>query len=141
MRYLCDGPGGRTWFQIDTEAEAVAESELMSHAVERFFKREWERAAASYTPSPGLSFIEQDIGLKGHVERSMPIFATLRDGEGNGLATAMLPPPGESEATFRIIIVGPGNGDPYRAHGEAIRALGDHLGMKLPRERCFPYSK
>ena len=34
MRYVCDAPGGKTWFRIETEAEAVAESETMRHAVE-----------------------------------------------------------------------------------------------------------
>ena len=71
----------------------------------------------------------------------MPLFLTLRDREGGGLATAMLPPRGEDDAGFRIIIVGPGNGDPYPAHDDAIRALGTHFGLTLDRARCFPYRR
>ena len=29
MRYVCDAPSGKTWFQIETEAEAALESALM----------------------------------------------------------------------------------------------------------------
>ena len=46
MRYVCDAPGGKTWFRIETEGEAVAESEAMHHAVEKYFRKEHERAAA-----------------------------------------------------------------------------------------------
>ena len=35
MRYVCDAPGGKTWFRIETEAEASMESEGMRHAVEK----------------------------------------------------------------------------------------------------------
>ena len=48
MRYVCDAPGGRTWFRIESEAEAVAESEVMHHAVEKYFRKEHERAAQSF---------------------------------------------------------------------------------------------
>jgi hypothetical protein len=34
MRYVCDAPNGKTWFRIETEAEAATESETMRHAVE-----------------------------------------------------------------------------------------------------------
>ena len=30
MRYVCDAPGGKTWFRIETESEAVAESDVTS---------------------------------------------------------------------------------------------------------------
>ena len=69
----------------------------------------------------------------------MPLFLTLRDGDGNALVTAMLPPGGQERDGFNPIIVGAANGDPYPEHGEAIRALGDHLGITLDRARCYPY--
>jgi hypothetical protein len=79
--------------------------------------------------------------LNAHVKRDMPIFLTLRDSEGNPLATAMLPPRGEDDSGFRMIIVGQGNADPYPAEGDAIAALGTHFGLTLSRARCFPYSR
>jgi hypothetical protein len=138
MRYVCDAPGDRTWFQLETEGEAFAESELMQHAVEKHFRREQDKAAASYKPATDV-FIEQDIGLKDHIARQMPRFLTLRDMDGKGLATAMLPPLGQDGQGFRIIIVGPKNADPYATHADAIEALGAHAGMTLDRGRCYPY--
>ena len=140
MRYVCDAPGGKTWFRIETEAEAIAESDAMRHAVEKFFRKEREKAAQSYRPS-SRTFFEQEIGLKAHLQRAMPMFLTLRDGEGNALVTAMLPPGGRDERGFRPIVVGPGNGDPYLVESEAIGALAGHFGLALERERCYPYRR
>lgn len=140
MRYICDAPGGKTWFRIETEAEAIVESDMMRHAVEKFFRQERDKAAQSYQPPSG-AFVERDIGLNAHLQRAMPLFLTLRDGEGNALATAMLPPQGRDERRFRPIIVGVGNGDPYPEQGDAIRALGAHFGLALERERCYPYRR
>ena len=137
MQFACDAFKGRTWFRIETEAEATAESRLMHHAVEKHFQTAQQRARRSYAPGPGL---ERDIGLKGHLARTMPVFLTLRADDGSGLATAMLPPQGKDAPDFPIIIVGPENADPYRDHGDAIEALGRHYGMPLPRTRCFPYA-
>jgi len=53
--------------------------------------------------------------------------------------TAMLPPGGKDDASFRIIIVGPSNGDPYPSHAVSIEALGKQYGITLDRARCFPY--
>ncbi|MBI1186677.1 MAG: hypothetical protein GC206_04995 [Alphaproteobacteria bacterium] len=139
MQYVCDAPGRATWFRFDTEAEAEDESRLMGHAVEKYFKRDLERARASYRP-PDAAGIERDIGLKAHIARSMPVYLTLRADDGEGLATAMLPPRGRNEAHFRIIIVGPENGDPYVRHAEAIAALARHYGLRLPRDACYPYA-
>ena len=102
MQFVCDAPDGKTWFRIETEAEAVLESEAMKHAVEKYF---------------------------------------LRDREGNALSTAMLPPGGRDDHNFQMIIVGPGNADPYPANEHAIRALGAHFGLRLDRERCYPYGR
>src|SRR5262245_56435974 len=140
MDFVCDAPEGKAWFQIETEAEAALESAAMKHAVEKYFRREWDKALQSYQPT-SASFIERDIGIKAHVKRTMPLFVTLRDREGNALATAMLPPNGRNEPSFRMIVVGPENADPYPQHGGAIEALGTHLGLKLERERCFPYGR
>ena len=139
MKYVCDAPGGRTWFRLETEAEAHSESALMNHAVEKYFLREIENARASYRPTSTVSF-EQNIGLKAHLERNTPLFLTLRDRNGEGLATAMLPPGGKDDENFRIIIVGPSNADPYPQHGDAIAALGAHVGLMLDRARCYPYA-
>jgi hypothetical protein len=138
MKYVCDAQGGKTWFRIETEVEAAQESEMMQHAVEKFFCQEWQKAADSYE-APAAAFFEQEIGLKRHIRETMPIFLTLRDDEGKGLATAMLPPGGRATNAFRIIIVGPGNADPYPEHGDAIRTLGEHYGLTLDRARCYPY--
>jgi hypothetical protein len=77
--------------------------------------------------------------LMAHILREMPLFLTLRDGEGNALVTAMLPPGRQHRDGFRPIIVGTSNSDPYPDHAEAIAALGDHFGIVLDRARCYPY--
>lgn len=140
MRHICDAPENKVWFRIETEGEADQESELMDHAVAKHFRRERERAVASYRPT-SRSYVEQNIGLEAHVQREMPMFLTLRDAQGSGLATAMLPPGGRQDPGFRIIIVGPGNTDPYPEHEAAIRALGQHFGLTLERSYCYPYGQ
>jgi hypothetical protein len=140
MQFICDAPGGKTWFRIESEMEASQESLAMNHAVEKYFRREKEKAAQSYRPA-SQNYIEQDIGRAAHIAREMPLFLTLRDREGTPLVTAMLPPRAQENSGFRIIIVGPSNRDPYGAHGDAIAALGTHYKLKLDRENCFPYSR
>lgn len=140
MRYVCDAPGGRTWFRLENEAEALKESALMSHAVEKHFRREKEKAARTYQPTSTV-FIERDIGLAAHVERTMPLFVTLRDDEGNALVTAMLPPEGREDMSFRPIVVGPDNRNPYPEHEAAIAALARHFGLTLDAGRCYPYRR
>lgn len=140
MQFVCDAPNGKAWFRIETEGEALQESQLMGHAVEKYFRRERERIVQSWRAArpDGL---ERDIGLEAHVQREMPLFLTLRDGEGNALTTAMLPPGGMDHGGFRIIVVGAANADPYPQHGAAIAALGAHFGLTLDRARCFPYGR
>lgn len=140
MHYICDAPDGKTWFRLETEAEAIDESQTMHHAVEKFFRQEKAKAEQSFTPA-SRNFIEQEIGLKAHIQRVMPLFLTLRDGEGNPLATAMLPPGGREDQAFRPIIVGTSNSDPYAEQGAAIRALADRFQLDLNRARCFPYRR
>jgi hypothetical protein len=140
MQHVCDAPQ-KAWFRIETEGEAALESRDMDHAVEKYFRQAYEQATKSYAPPPTSHYIEQNIGLKAHVQRVMPIFLTLRDGEGKALATAMLPPAGRGGRAFTPIIVGPGNSDPYPEHGEAIRALGEHYGLTLDPARCYPYRR
>jgi len=100
MKYICDAPGNRTWFRLETEAEAVNESDTMQHAVEKYFRKERERAAHSYQPTSPV-FIEQEIGLNAHLQREMPLFLTLRNDDGAALVTAMLPPRGREHAIAR----------------------------------------
>jgi hypothetical protein len=141
MQFVCDAAGGqKAWFRIETEAEAAVESQLMRHAVEKHFRRAYEQAAQSYSPAPG-PYIEQDIGRAAHIRRVMPMFLTLRDAEGNALATAMLPPARREDRSFTPIIVGHENSDPYPAHADAIRDLGRHFGLTLDRARCYPYHR
>ena len=141
MRFVCDATGGKAWFRIETEAEAAQESELMQHAVEKHFRRAHEQASQGYRPAPG-PYVEQDIGRAAHIRRAMPVFVTLRDAEGNALATAMLPQPaGQDSLACSPLVVGPGNGDPYPEHGDAILALGRHFGLTLDRARCYPYRR
>lgn len=140
MQYVCDAPP-KTWFRIETEAEASLESRAMDHAVEKHFRQAYEQAAKTYVPPRSGLFIEQSIGLKAHIQRVMPVFLTLRDGEGIPLVTAMLPPVGQDDRAFKPIIVGFGNGDPFPEHGDAIRKLGEHFGLKLDPARCYPYRR
>ena len=138
MKHLCDTPDKKAWFRIETEAEAERESALMDHAVAKHFNRAREAAARSYKPISGANF-ERNIALKAHLQETMPMFLTLRDADGNGLATAMLPPGGQEDPNFKILIVGKSNSDPYADNAGAIRFLGEHLGLKLDRAKCFPY--
>lgn len=140
MRFVVDAPNGKSWFRLETEAEAAQESQLMRHAVEKYFRIEREKAIQSFQPV-SKSFIEQDIGLNAHIQRVMPLFLTLRDQDGKAHVTAMLPAGGKPDAGARAIIVGPGNADPYPGESDAIKALGDHFGLTLERERCYPYQR
>ena len=138
MEYVCDAPNDETWFRLISEGEAVAESTEMKHAVEKHYRREYERAADNFRP-PTSVYIEQDIGKRAHIQRSMPLFLTLRNQDGKPLATAMLPPGGKAGGA--CIIVGPANADPYVDHAAAIEALADHFGLRLERAQCFPYRR
>ncbi len=140
MEYVCDAPDGTTWFRIVAEAEAIAESREMRHAVEKYFRRERKAAAESFKPASAM-FIEQAIGLEDHIRRVTPLFLTLRDEDGAALVTAMLPPGGKPDRAFGIVIVGPDNTDPYPMHGDAIEALADHFGLTLDRAYCYPYRR
>lgn len=140
MKYVCEAPGGATWFRLETEAEAEAESALMRHAVDKYFSRHMAAAQESYRAPPSAASFEQAIGLKDYVARSMPLFLTLRADDGAGLATAMLPPMGRNQGNFRTIIVGPDNSDPYEKNAPAIASLARHFSIDLPRDACFPYA-
>jgi hypothetical protein len=126
---------------METEGEAFQESQLMNHAVEKHFRQAAEAAVKTYVPPASARPFEQNIGLNRHVQKVMPIFVTLRDRDGNGLVTAMLPPAGKDETSFRPVVVGPANADPYPKHGEDIKALALHYGFTLDPTRCFPYRR
>ncbi len=140
MEYICDAPDDKTWFRLVNEGEAALESDLMRHAVEKYFRREWDKAAESFRPLTNV-FIEQDIGKEAHILREMPLFLTLRDQDGTPLATAMLPPGGHHNRSFGCIIVGPGNSDPYKQHADSIEALAQHFDLPLDRAHCYPYRR
>jgi hypothetical protein len=140
MKYICDAPAGKTWFRLETEAEAAGESALMRHAVEDHFRRERAKASETFQPV-STRFVEQEIGREAHIQREMPLFLTLRDDEGGPLVTAKLPPRGADDPSFRPIIVAVGNADPYVDHEPAIEALARHFGFSLERSRCYPYAR
>ena len=140
MQFVCDAGARKAWFRLETETEAAQESEIMRHAVEKHFRRSYERASEAYRPPQG-PFVEQDIGRAAHIRRSMPVFLTLREEDGTALATAMLPPAGNGDPTVTPIVVGPGNSDPYPENREAIEALGRHFRLGLERARCYPYHR
>src|ERR1700751_3935140 len=123
MQYVCDAPNGKTWFRSETEGEAMHESRLMGHTVEKYFRREREKAVQSWRPERPNA-IECDIGLEAHVQREMPLFLTVRGRACNGLAAAVLPPWGKDPRGFQIIIVAASNADPYPQQDAAIAALG-----------------
>ena len=56
MKYVCDALGGKTWFRIETEAEAASESDAMRHAVEKFFRKEHEKAIQKAAGTGGEDF-------------------------------------------------------------------------------------
>lgn len=113
----------------------------MSHAVEKYFSQAYHEAAGSFEPPKSAAVFEQNIGLKSHIQRVMPMFLTLRDNEGTALVTAMLPPAGLTEEDMRPIIVGIENSDPYVAFEDAIEILADHFQLDLRRSLCFPYAR
>ncbi len=51
MKYICDAPDKKTWFRLETEAEADRESELMDHAVAKHYRREREKAMGGFKPA------------------------------------------------------------------------------------------
>ena len=61
MRYICDAPNGRTWFRIETEAEAVGESETMRHAVEKYFRKERDLGQPEIENLRLTSICDEDI--------------------------------------------------------------------------------
>jgi hypothetical protein len=141
MRYECDAPKGMTWFRLETAAEAEAEAAAMAHAVDKVYLRAEDAARATYRPGPGL---ERDIGLKSHITRSMPLFLTLRDGDGTPHVTAMIPHQREADPqdwTVRPILVAHANKDPYPRFAEPIDALARHLGRPLRADECYPYRR
>jgi hypothetical protein len=71
----------------------------------------------------------------------MPVFLTLRDWEGNALATAMLPPDGKDRGGSRIIIVAASNADPYPEQDAAIAALERISASNSIATVYFPYSR
>ncbi len=141
MQYVCDASPKLTWFRIDSEAEAARESAEMNHRVEKHFRQTWEDAARSYAPPSTARYIEQDIGKKDHIIRTMPIFLTLRDEDGKALVTAMLPPGDTRSNAFRAVVVGRANSDPWPEYGEAIAKLAAHYGIVLEQAHCYPYRR
>ncbi|MGI9477319.1 MAG: hypothetical protein ACR2PI_11495 [Hyphomicrobiaceae bacterium] len=140
MQYVCDA-GELTWFRLETAAEAAQESQVMEHAVEKYFQNAYDEALRAYAPPASVPAMEQNIGRKAHIERTMPRFLTLRDNEGTALVTAMLPPEDRDLRALRPVIVAHGNSDPYVEFNDAIEALGRHVKLDLDRDVCFPYQR
>ena len=140
MEYVCDAPGKKTWFRIETEGEATMEAEAMRHAVDNHFRHARLQAIAAYRPAATLRLIERDIALGAHVKRAMPQFLTLRDRDGTALATAMLPPAGKDADAYAPTVFGPNRGDAFATEGEAIAALEKHSGVKLQRGTSYAHA-
>ena len=140
MQYVCDA-GELTWFRLETAGEAARESQEMDHAVEKYFRRAHEQATREYVAPAGVPAMEQNIGLKAHIERTMPIFLTLRDKDGAPCVTAMLPRNGRGPDAMSPVVVGHGNTDPYADYEVAIKMLSRHLGYELDRRECYPYRR
>ena len=140
MEYVCDAGRQKTWFRIETEAEAALESQLMAHAVEKHFRRAYEAAGQTYTP-PAVHYVEQNIGREAYIKRTMPVFLTLRDDVGKALVTAMIPRREPGRPAPNPVIVGPANSDPYPEHVDAIEDLARHFGRTLDRLQCYPYRR
>jgi len=140
MQFVCDTSDNKTWFRIGTKYEANQKSALLEHGVEKHFKRAHDCARQTFRPASTV-YVEQNIGLEAQIQEVMPLFLTLRDSEGNGLATAMLPPNGVPDGGFRKIIVSVGNSDPYVENEDAISALSKHYGLMLDRDSCYPYNR
>ena len=136
MQYVCDAEE-YTWFRIETQGEATLESRVMSHTLENNFREVYEAAARLHTPSKSVRFVEQNIGLKAHIQRTMPMFMTLRAKDGTPLVTAILPPVGQDERSVRPLVIGSANTNPYAKHGAAIRKLGEHYGLGLDPTRSY----
>lgn len=139
MKYICDVPGGRTWFRLESEAEAERESARMQHGVAVRFHDERARAIRSYRAQSAAS-AGGSLPLERHVRIAMPIFLSLRDREDAALVTAMLAHGSPDHPEAELVIVGKGDTDPYPDHGRAIAALSDRLGIDLDRARCFPFA-
>ena len=131
MQYVCDAPGKKAWFRIESSGEAALESAVMKNAIEVQYENTRRAAIQTYQPSSRLHFIERNIGLNAHIARTMPMFLTLRDGEGNHLANAMLPPCGRDDDTFASRIVGPGGMDALMDEAAAVEALERHFGLSI----------
>ena len=136
MQYVCDA-GEYTWFRIETLGEASLESRVMNHTLETNFREAYEAAARLHTPSKSVRFVEQNIGLKAHIQRTMPMFMTLRAQDGTPLVTAILPPAGRDERSFRPLVIGSANTNPYTKHGAAIRKLAEHYSLSLDPTRSY----
>ena len=129
------GPGSGS----RARARPRQESEVMRHAVEKYFRRERERRRESFKPLTSV-FIEQDIGKAAHIS------ARCRSSSPCAMRTARRRSrpccrPGGGGIGRGCIIVGPANTDPYKQHADAIEALAEHFDMPLDRAHCYPYRR
>ena len=131
MEYVCDAPGRKTWFRIESENEALVESETMRNSIEIQYESARRDAIRKYLPSPRLQSFERDIGLKAHLQRTMPMFLTLRDREGTPLANATLPPCGEYDGSYTGRVIGPNGTDALVSQADAVGALERHFGLAI----------
>jgi len=139
MQYVCEAPGRKVWFRIESSAEAALESAVMKNAIEFQYENAHRAAIQTYQPSSRLHFVERDIGLKSHIARTMPMFLTLRDGEGKHLVNAVLPPCGREDDTFACRIVGPGGMDALTAEADAVEVLEKHFGLSVHKKHSVSH--
>jgi hypothetical protein len=133
MQYVCDAPGRKAWFRIESESEAFLEDKAMRNSVEHHFENAKLAAVQKYQPAPHLRWFECDIGLKSYLLRAMPMFLTLRDSDGTPLLNVMLPPCGKDDGQHSCQVVGPNGADASNSEVDAVRALETHFGLSIRR--------
>ena len=116
-------------------------SETMRHAVEKYFRKEQDKATQSFRPISKVYF-EQEIGLKAHIQREMPLFLTLRDdGRHAARYRDAAARAGATTAAFARSSSGPAMPIPIRSRAMRFARSAQHYGMTLERARCYPYRR
>jgi len=136
MRYICDAPGNKTWFCIETEGEAADESDTMQHAVEKYFRKE-KRARDPDLPAD-LDRLhrtgDRPQGASPARDAAVPDAARRRR---DPLVTAMLPAARRDESGLPADSSSArANTDPYTDNADAIRVLAQHFRIVLDPVRA-----
>jgi hypothetical protein len=124
----------KTWFRIETEAEAFQNRRPWTMRW-RYFNR--PGAGRCRLRSTGRAPRHRAEHRPERTSERVPIFSPCATTRAT-LATAMLPPTGQTEREFRPCCgTQPDPIRVYRGH----QALGKHCGLTLDPVRCFPYRR